>query len=392
MKVLMVTDIFPSEENPTSGVFIYELAKALSGLCQVDLVHPRFWYPLGHRHPKVRRKKVRESIEPPVASQFRPRLFIPPVGDRIFLRGLSFFLSMLPLLMRSPRQPRYDVLHAHMAAPAGFAGVLAGKMLRRPVLVTCHGSDIHTYPKYRFLRSMVSYTLKSASMIVFVSRALLQGAKDQGLFCSKGSVVHNGYDPCMFEPGDKWTNREKLGLSPDHKIVLFVGNLIPVKGLSTLLTAFAHLTKHMENALLILVGTGELETKLRNQSSSLGILSRVRFVGSVPHGEIPTWIRACDVFCLPSLNEGCPTVILEALSCGRPVVASRVGGIPELITNEAQGILVPPNEHVELSSALSNALKCNWNDFTISNSVKDYTWEQIAWKYKDIYEDVEGAF
>jgi len=388
MKVLMLTDMFPSIEKPSSGVFIYELVRQLLSACQIDLIHPRFWYALGGRDEGTFLKKGFAWNSTTMCSTVRPRQFIPPRGDRLFVRGISFLLSIFPYVLRRRHMTSYDLVHAHMAVPAGFAGVFAGRILNTPVLITCHGSDIHTYPTYRFLGAMVSYALDHAQRVVFVSNALLETAKRVGLSYKKASVIHNGVDRTKFKPQDKTACRKCLGLETGGKIVLFIGNLLPVKGLSTLLSAFAYIAKKLDNIELICVGNGELEEELRRKASALNVARKVRFVGLVPHSQMPLWINACDVFCLPSISEGFPTVIPEVLSCGRPVVASRVGGIPEIITSSNQGILVSPRDKAGLSYALQRALESTWNDILISESAKEYSWEKIAAKYVDLYSTI----
>lgn len=385
MKVLMLTDIFPSIENPSSGIFIHELVRKLDRLCEVDIIHPKSWHPLSGNHDRVKLEKNREQNGLPRCNILRPKLFIPPRGDRLILRGMSFFVSMIPYLMKKRQESKYDLVHAHMAVPAGFSGVLAGKFLKTPLLITCHGSDIHTYPNYRYLKLMVSYALDSAQQVVFVSKALLKSAKERGFSFERATVIHNGVDKARFGPEEKSRCRRRLGLEVEPKVILFIGNLLPVKGVTLLLHAFADLIRIVSDIRLIIVGKGEQEGELKRQALGLGIANSVRFVGVVAHAEVPAWINACDVFCLPSINEGFPTVIPEVLSCGRPIVASRVGGIPEILTSSNQGILVPPGDDVMLSRALRVALESNWNVALISQSVNGYSWERIAAEYFRLY-------
>ena len=392
MKLLMLTDMFPSKDTPVEGIFVYELVRQLVKSCEIDLIHPRFWYPFGGCDQQVDAEKEHEWVEPSLCPTFRPRLFIPPRGDRIFLRGIAFFISMIPYLLKKHRESKYDIVHAHMAAPAGFAGVLAAIISKRPILITCHGSDIHTYPRYRYLRFMVRYVLKHAQQVIFVSNSLLETAIREGFSYRRASVIHNGVDQSRFISADKEVHREKLGLACGDKVVLFIGNLRPVKGLIFLIRAIANLRKRIESVQLVLVGKGELAGELKRQALVLGIERHVRFVGQIPRAEIPSWINACDVFCLPSINEGFPTVIPEVLSCGRPVVASKVGGIPEIITSHFQGILVPPQNSEKLAHALTEALDTVWDSVLIRDSVSGYSWEKIAAKHMAVYEAAAQEF
>jgi glycosyltransferase involved in cell wall biosynthesis len=304
---------------------------------------------------------------------------------------MTFFMSMIPHLVTKGKPLSYDIVHAHMAVPAGFAGVLVGKILGKPVLITSHGSDIHTYPNYRFLRTMVFYALNQAKKVVFVSNALRQTAQRKGILHRSTAVIHNGVDQSRFKPLDKAAQRKRLGLPLDRKIILFVGNLLPIKGLPLLLSAFAPLVRVRKDVELVIVGKGELRNELKRQAGILGIRRHIRLTGPVPHEEIPAWISACDVFCLPSREEGFPTVIPEVLSCGRPVVATRAGGIPEIITSDQQGILVHRHDCDELSRALSAALESYWDEKMIRESARHYTWERIATQYGHLYRELALA-
>src|SRR5262249_16040995 len=142
-------------------------------------------------------------------------------------------------------------------------------------------------------------------------------------------VQHNGVDGSRFLPRDRRAARERLGLPLDRPLVCYVGNLKPEKGVRTLIEAMGHLRQHgARDVLLALIGDGEVQETLSARVRALDLETQVRFCGRRPHAEIPDWIGAGDALCLPSYREGCPNVVLEALASGRPVVASRVGGVP----------------------------------------------------------------
>ena len=135
---------------------------------------------------------------------------------------------------------------------------------------------------------------------------------------------------------------------------------------------------------LYLVGDGPLITQLTALVNELGINDSVKFVGKVSHDQVSLWMGATDFFCLPSLREGCPNVILEALGSGKPIIASRVGAIPDVVSEES-GILFTPGNVNELSQSLITAFEENWSPVVISNSVKSLSWEHAARHYADIY-------
>jgi len=384
MNVLIVTDMFPTMENPVFGVFIFELLKALTFKNRVVVIHPQLWNPMNRNfgtgksdlHCRVNGIEV-----------FKPKLFVLPKGDRLFFRSTVSFFTMLPFVIKLKRRFCFDIIHAHMACPAGFVSILLGIIFRKPVIITVHGSDIHTLPKYFFLKRLILFTIKRAHTIVAVSQSLKDLILKMGSFHNKVFVIHNGVRHDIFFPMDKIKTRTSLNFSVDRKIILFIGSLTQIKGIDILLRAFANMSEKNHSDLVI-IGKGELDYQLKALAKKLRIESRIHFMGSRKHDEIPLWLNACDVFCLPSRNEGFPTVIVEALACGRPVVATRVGGIPEAITNDTLGILVEPNNTEKLAATLNKALEKEWDYQAIAEYGKRFSWNTIAEEYTELYKNV----
>ena len=133
-----------------------------------------------------------------------------------------------------------------------------------------------------------------------------------------------------------------------------------------------------EDILLTLVGTGPLEPELRELIQKYGLEDHVWLMGARPHEEVALWMNACDLFCLPSWMEGCPNVVVEARASGKPVVASNVGGIPDLIPDARYGLLVPPRDTQALAKALQLALEREWHHETILALAHQHTWRDVA--------------
>src|SRR5262249_18452745 len=165
------------------------------------------------------------------------------------------------------------------------------------------------------------------------------------------AVVMNGVDGCLFQPRDRLEARRALGLSAHTKLALYVGNLKPEKGPLDLARAWPIVARHLPDAELAIVGAGPLRDDV---AASIG--QGATLVGAQPLDRIPQWMAACDVLVLPSHVEGTPNVVLEALASGRRVVASAVGGVPDLITSPTLGVLVPPRDPDALADALMTAL------------------------------------
>src|SRR5262249_60620041 len=164
-------------------------------------------------------------------------------------------------------------------------------------------------------------------------------------------VIHNGVDSVLFHPGSREQARQDLGLHQSAPIVLFIGNLVPVKALEVLIAAASRLVQTGLRFQCLLIGQGPLREQLERQVSQLGLAETVRFLGSKPHADLPPWYRAADLVVLPSRSEGVPNVLLEAAACGTPFVASRVGGIPE-IAHLGLSQLVPSGDVDALAGAI----------------------------------------
>jgi glycosyltransferase involved in cell wall biosynthesis len=241
-----------------------------------------------------------------------------------------------------------------------------------------HGSDINVQSQYPLRRKQIRAAMERAHRVLAVSGALRDRLMELGVPEEKILVHHNGVDSERFQPRDRREACQELGLDPDGKHVLYVGYLVEAKALHILLEAVAGLRKQGRlDFTTHLVGCGPLEADLKGRAEALGVTDAVRFHGRRPHDEVPRWMAAADLFCLPSVREGCPNVILEALASGRPVVATHVGGIPELV-REGTALLVPPSDPDALGTALETALSRTWGEETLRASVSGYSWDTSA--------------
>jgi glycosyltransferase involved in cell wall biosynthesis len=389
MKVLSLTDIYPSTNALFSGIFVRYLNEALSKHLEIILIHPHPW----PQATNVSLSKSFSHYEQQGRIQvYRPYIFTPRRFNRIFIRGLFFFLTTFKLLLEKRKVIDFDVIHAHMTVPAGFAGVILSKIYRKPALITCHGSDINIYPQTRVLRQFARFALKKSDLIVTVSNNLKNKVQDLDIKSDKIKVIQNGVDSTVFKIEDKEQARGKLGITDKEKIILYVGQLSQAKGLDYLLRAFGTILTTEANVYLYIIGDGTDAVRLRTTVKSLSLERKVFLTGPRPNHEIPKWLAASDLLCLPSLNEGLPCVILEALSSGRPVVATNVGGIPEILDNDATlGIMVPPKDEIALAEALTKALNTQWSAQQISSKVSDLSWEKVAEKYSIAFQNLVSS-
>jgi glycosyltransferase involved in cell wall biosynthesis len=323
-----------------------------------------------------------------------PRIPILPGGHLFSLSGLFLYLQCRPIVRDYLQNGRIDLIHAHTIMPDGFAAVLLGRDFNIPVVCTVHGSDVKIAPwKSRTTRLTTKWALRRVNRLIVVSEDLTK-AVSRLVKNRETCVARNGADPDRFKQIAKFEARSQLGLPMKKKIVLFVGNLFSVKGVGYLLKAISLLSAR--DVLLYLLGDGYLKEELCNDAIRLGIADVCFFMKQRPHEEIPLWLSAADCFVLPSLSEGLPTVLPEAMMCGTPVVATAVGGTPEIITHRENGLLVQPKDPEALAQAIAEILKGTEDVKAMTakamrNAHANLTWEHNAEQTFDVYRQVLGS-
>jgi glycosyltransferase involved in cell wall biosynthesis len=297
------------------------------------------------------------------------------------MHARAMYLSLRPHVARLRREFAFDGIFAAWAYPDAVAASMLARDYDCPFIVKALGSDIAELIRYPALRRQMREHLSRAYRFITVSEALREQVIEIGIDPDRVVAQHNGVNGELFKLRDRAAVRAELGVSRDRRLICFVGRLGAEKAVGVLIEALGHLRRAgREDVDLALVGGGALEGELRAQVDQLGLQDRVRFCGMRPHAEIPLWVSACDVLALPSLREGCPNVILEALASGRPVVASRVGGIPELLNGD-NGLMVPPKDAPALATGLQEALHRSWDPEALRASVQFLSWDAVADSY-----------
>ena len=284
---------------------------------------------------------------------------------------------------------RCDIVHCHWTI-SGLVAYLATRFSPRPLVLSVRGSDLHLMAG-KLLGWLNRRIYQRMDVVIAVSHDIAEKLEASGLERDKIRVVHNGVGP-EFRPGDRLAMRQRLDLPESRFIVLFVGLLVPVKGVDVLLEAVHILSQ--ERLYCILVGDGPWRQDLEHRSRSLGVEEQIRFAGRRPSSEIPAWLCAADVLALPSLSEGRPNVVLEAQACGIPVVATRVGGTPELVRHEDTGILVEAGSPTSLAAALERLSNDDALRLALGRAGRasieegDSTWGATAAKVAEIYREL----
>ncbi len=386
MKILVSTTIFPNPVEINRGIYIKKQVMALSKLkdVKIKVIAPVPYFPAflkSERYSKYSRIPLKEKEDG--FDVFHPRYFVTPKIFRSF-HGILFFLSLKRFYLNIFNTFFPDIILGFWTYPEGFANVLFSKMMNLPVIIGCLGSDVNIYHDFHIRKRIISWSLKKADKILVVSNALKNGVIRMGIKEEKVKVIPNGIESDIFYPEDKNNARSRLSLNSDNIILICIARLSPEKGVDYLIKAFAGLKDDM--ARLYIIGDGIEKRRLIELTQQTGLNGRVKFVGERPQKEIPDWINSADIVCLPSLSEGWPNVLMESLACGKPVVASRVGGVPEIITSDKLGILVPPGDVERLSEGIKMALKTSWDPHLIRSSVAHRTWNVVA---EEIYQEIK---
>ncbi|MEC5161193.1 teichuronic acid biosynthesis glycosyltransferase TuaC [Janthinobacterium sp. CG_23.3] len=381
MRVLTITTYFPNAADRQRAVFVQNLVRAMRLRCQVQMIAPVAYVPALARKPEWRAQRAIPACDSVdgMAVEHPRFLVVPKLGC---VSGFSYFLSILRLLRRGARAGGDAVVHAHCAYPDGVGVALAASLLGLPFVVTAHGSDINVYAERRLLRWQIRWALRRAAGVIAVSAALeakiacLLGAGATGL----ARIPCAAFDPRLFFPRPRGPARAALDLPAPARVVVCVGQLVPVKGLGFVVEAWAELARRGRlgpHDRLVLLGDGPCRAALERQAAA-GPAGGVHFAGAVCQADVARWIAAADLLCLPSLNEGTPNVVVEALASGVPVVASGVGGVPELVRDGVNGLLVAPADSAALADALERGLARDWDAAAVAASVAALTWQAIA--------------
>jgi len=259
--------------------------------------------------------------------------------------------------------------------PEGYATVAIARRLGIPAVLGSIGSDLNRFadPASRWLSRLA---MKRATFVVTKSEHLRQRAIQMGISASKVRTIRNGCNPSVFHLRDRSAARAQLAIDQSAELVLFVGRLDTAKGIEELLEAFASVANRRPNLRLAFVGDGPGNGHLRSKAKHLALEDRITLNGACSSQEVAQWLAAANVLALPSYNEGYPNVVIEALSCGRPVIATNVGGILELV-NEESGILIAPRDSRALANAIEKAMDRCWDEQSISEQFRR-GWDEAA--------------
>jgi glycosyltransferase involved in cell wall biosynthesis len=280
----------------------------------------------------------------------------------------------------------FDAIDAHYFYPDGVAAARVANELGLPLIISARGSDINLIGEIAFARQRMVSAANRAKALISVSGALAKRMIDIGMPRDRIQVLRNGVDTKLFAPYPRAAARRKLGLRENGYLVVGVGNCVAEKGFDLLIRAVADLPR----VKLLIVGEGPLRDDLASLARSL-LPERVEFRSNMPQDELRYAYAAGDVLGLPSIREGWPNVILEAIACGTPVVASAVGGVPEILAKDAPGRLLGDRSREEWTNALHGVLENPIPPEKVRQYAFQFMWDEVVTRQCALYENVVWA-
>ncbi len=384
MRVLILVNNFPDvDDKNTANIFVKEQVRALSKFVEkIDVIVP---YPWGM---ECKRKRKYENYSFDNVNVYFLKYFNPifPLAWRFWQREWIKVETNAILDFIKNKKMKPDIIHAHYTWPCGAVAVMIKKILNIPVVITEH-SHTSLYPKLQKKDKIILGTWKNADVVIRVNQKDIPWFRQlvpETTFIS----IPNGYNPIRLKHVSKEYAKKKLHIPENRKILFNLARLFPYKGHKYLIDAIKILLEKRDDILCLIGGEGPLKKELLRQISSLGIENHVKLLGFIPDNEIHLWMNAADIFVLPSLNEGNPTVMFEALGVGLPFVGTTVGGVPEIITSEDYGLLCPPADPECLAEKILIALEKDWDREKIIKYAQQFTWENIAKEILRVYEKV----
>lgn len=400
MKVCMVTSSFPRYDGDSWGPFILNYCKTLQKLgIEMHVVAPL-------AKPC---KKMEEEIEGVIIHRFNywplkstQRLAYPPgIIPNIKNYSLAKFqifpyiFACFSKVLETVKKHKIDLIHAQWAFPSGFVAVLTEKVLKIPFLVTTQGAEFFI-SKPTFIKKIIRYVLQKAECVMPVSyhmykRAIVYGADKNSLF-----VIPNAVDTKTFSKSNN-NGRSELGIDPDNYVILTVRRLVHEKKVDVLIQAFAKFAESKSKVNLVIIGDGPERKKLENLARKLDVADKAIFIGWIDNKNLPKYYNISDVYVLSTVQEGLSLSLLEAMSCGLPVICTNIVGNPEVVSDGKNGFLVPPND----PNAICERLGYLYDNPNLATEMgkkaakfinQNYSLKVIGKRIKDVYEKVVNGY
>ena len=378
LRILTFTSLYPSAARPRHGIFIESRLKRLvaRGGVRASVVAPVPWFPFsGRRWGEYGRMAATPRVDRWSGFDVSyPRyLMLPRIGmglqpDTMARAGLREVESMLA------RGENFDLIDAHYLYPDAVAAAIIARRIGRPLVASARGSDVNLIGQLPGPRRRILRAIEESAAVIAVSAALKSALIGMGVPAERITVLRNGVDSELFRPEDRLAARRELGLPADARIVISVGNLVAGKRNDIALEAAARI----EGVHIVFVGRGGERARLERLARERSMTERVTFFGEMPQEHLGLAYSAADVLVLASEREGWPNVLLESASCGTPVIAFNIGGVPEILADRAVGTIVRGSHDAgRLADAIRSLLAQPPAPETVRAAAIRFSWEPV---------------
>lgn len=353
-KVLIITNLYPLPWQPTRAMFNFQQFSYLEQYADVYYLIP-VAFPDWWKHRKELKNNQNKHL-------YVPYFYTPKIGRRFYAKLMQWSLLLTAKTWIKEVSP--SKILASWAYPDAVAALEIAKQIDAEFYFKVHGSDINMHATFPERAKQIVNMSKQTKGVLSVSQDLANKMVGMGINKDKIHVIYNGVNLEKFIPKNS-----------THKppYLVFIGNLKKEKGVIELLYAFIEIQKQFPELQLQYIGSGTMATQLQTIINEYQIQDKVTLEGVKPHDQLPNTIADATLLVLPSYNEGVPNVVLEAMSCATPVVATNVGGIPEVITAET-GIIANEISANCIAQCLTQALEKKWDHQAIRNHAESFSW------------------
>jgi len=359
--LLIITNLYPLPWEPNRATFNRQQFSLLDDEYDKSVLIPvafSEWFK--HRKTFTQSENLR----------YVPYFYTPKIGRRFY--SIFLFLSIMLHSGLWIKRKKARIMLASWAFPDAVATQWISRLFNAKFFFKVHGTDINEFTKVKSRASQIKSAAQKAIGVISVSQALKNEMVNIGIPAEKIEVIYNGVNHDKF--GAK---KAELKAENQHgEYVLYIGNLKKTKGIFELLNGFAQIKDKYPALNLLYAGPGALKNELLECAKSLNIESNIKLLGGVNHDELPSLIHHAKLLALPSYNEGVPNVVLESMACGTPVLATSVGGIPEVINTQTCGVIIPPKNENAVAEGLVTLLSKEWNPEQIQAHSQQFSWKK----------------
>jgi glycosyltransferase involved in cell wall biosynthesis len=381
VRALVFSTLYPNEAQRNHGIFVENRLRhtLAQGGIEAAVLAPVPYFPFRNNafgqyatFAKVPVSETRHGL-----TIRHPRYpVIPKIGSRF---TPAFLYQAARRALKRMGGTKFDLIDAHYFYPDGVAAARLARELEIPLLITGRGTDLTLIPQSPPERAQIQWACSQASALITVCEDLKDKLVELGESASRVVTLRNGVDLARFSPGDRQGARTRLGLS--GFTLLSVGSLIPRKGHELIIAALTDLP----DAQLLIAGSGPMRQELEKIAQEKNVAARVRFLGEIAHDALTDAYRAADLFVLASSREGWANVLLEAMACGTPVVATNVNGTPEVVRDPKLGVLMPERSVSALAKAVTQLRALAPDRAAVRTYAEQFSWEETARANKALF-------